>query len=68
MSDISFPDSKLQWQHVEVHSSHRFIEGAVVIGGGDVLIIRVKQTLLIVQQLGQHSADRLLIPKIISFS
>lgn len=45
-----------------------FIEGAVIIGGGDIIVLWVKQALLIVQQLCQDSANRLLIPKVLSFS
>lgn len=46
--------------------SNLFIDGAVVIGGGDIIVLRVKQALLIVQQLCQDSADRLLVPKVLS--
>lgn len=45
-----------------------FVDGAVVVGGGDVIFLGVKQALLVVQQLRQHSADRLLVPKVLSFS
>ncbi|TNN75882.1 hypothetical protein EYF80_013852 [Liparis tanakae] len=43
------------------------IENAEVVGGGDVVFLGVKEALLVVQQLRQHSADRLLVPKVLSF-
>lgn len=46
--------------------SNLLIDGAVVIGGGDIIVLRVKQALLIVQQLCQDSADRLLVSKVLS--
>lgn len=38
-----------------------FVNRAVVIGGGDVVILWIKKVFLVVQQLGQDSADGLLV-------
>lgn len=43
------------------NGQYLFVDGAVVVGGGDVIILRVKKTLLVVQQLCQDSADGLLV-------
>lgn len=45
-----------------------FVDGAVVIGGGDVVVLRVKKSLLVFQQLCQDSADGLLVSMVLSFS
>lgn len=44
-----------------------FIDGAVVIGSGQIIVLRVKQTLLVVQQLSKNSADTLLVPQALFF-
>lgn len=38
-----------------------FVDGAVVIGGGDVVVLRVEKSLLVVQQLRQDSAHGFLV-------
>lgn len=56
-------------EHEEVRNKgdgqYLFIDGAVVVGGGDVVVLGVKQAILVVQQLCQNSADRLLVSKVL---